>query len=211
MKNSIKQSQTASTVARIGYASALGMALLCAAPHRALAQTVTPPPVPAEIRVPEEHQAFFFGRGIGTQNYICAPGKSIGQVAWTLFTPEATLFGDQGEQLTTHFFSPNPEEGRTVRAAWQDSRDTSTVWGKVVASSNDANFVAPGAISWLLVEVVGTQAGPTGGTALIGTTFIQRVNTKEGVAPSTGCDKPSDLGAKAFISYEADYFFFKKP
>ncbi len=50
------------------------------------------------------------------------------------FTPEATLFSDQGEQLTTHFFSPNPFgfgpspfETGIVRATWQDSQDTSTV------------------------------------------------------------------------------------
>lgn len=71
----------------------------------------------------------------------------------------------------THFFSPNPFED-IVRATWQDSGDTSTVWGKVIASSSDANFVTAGAIPWLLIDVetTGRQAGPTAGSALSGTT-----------------------------------------
>jgi hypothetical protein len=76
--------------------------------------------------------------------------------------------------------------------------------------STDPAFVAPDAIPWLLLQVVGIQGGPTGGTALTATTFLQRVNTYGGVAPSTGCGSPSDVGAKAFVPYEADYFFFRK-
>jgi hypothetical protein len=61
----------------------------------------------------------------------------------------------------------------------------------------------------LLLQRVGSQAGPTGGTTLTGTTFIQRLNTVGGLAPSTGCENSQDLGAKAFIPYTADYFFYK--
>jgi len=139
------------------YVTALGIAFTFALPHAAHAQSVTP--VPANIQVAAPNEAFLLGRGIGTQNYICLPSGSIGRVAWTLFTPQATLFSDQGEQLTTHFFSPNPFEfspnpfeGGIVRATWEDSRDTSTVWGRVKEFSFDPNFVTPGAIPWLLVD-----------------------------------------------------------
>jgi len=54
-----------------------------------------------------------------------------------LFTPQATLFNDQLKQVTTHFFSPNPFEN-VIRATWQHSRDTSTVWGRVIGSSTKA-------------------------------------------------------------------------
>ena len=54
------------------------------------------------------------------------------------------------------------------------------------------------------------QEGPTGGVTLARTTFIQRVNTFGGLAPSTGCDTPTELGKKAFIPYTADYVFYKK-
>jgi hypothetical protein len=120
-----------------------------------------------------------------------------------LFTPQATLFGELNEQLTTHFFSPNPAEDFLVRATWQDSRDTSTVWGEVIGSSIDANFVKAGAIPWLKIDVknTGFQDGPTGGAMLSKTTFIQRVNTDGGAAPSTGCDRPTDIGRKAFAPH----------
>ena len=193
------------------YVTALGFAITIALPHAARAQAVTPPPVPANIEVPAGNHAYFVGHGVGTQNYVCAPAKSIGQVAWTLFTPQATLFGDAGEQLTSHFFSPNPVEGNTaIRATWRDSQDSSTVWAKANASSSDPAFVNANAVAWVLLQTVGTQVGPTGGANLTRTTFIQRLNTIGGLAPSTGCDVPTDLGSKAFMPYTADYFFFTK-
>ena len=100
-----------------------------------------------------------------------------------------------------------------IRAAWQDSRDGSTVWGQVKQprnSSSDPAFVAPNAIPWLLVTKVGVQNGPAGGDVLTKTTFIQRLNTL-GVAPSTGCNSSADVGHLAFVPYTADYFFFKGP
>ena len=96
----------------------------------------------------------------------------------------------------------------TPRATWQHSRDTSTVWAMAIASSSDPAFVAPGAIPWLLLQVVGAQDGPTGGHKLTATTFIQRLNTSGGVAPSTGCAVSTDVGKKALVPYTADYFFF---
>jgi Protein of unknown function (DUF3455) len=192
--------------------TALGIAFTVALPRPAQAQSVTPPPVPANIRVPAPNEAFLLGRATGTQNYVCQPANSLGRVAWTLFTPQATLFGDLDEQLTTHFFGPNPFEGGVVvRAAWQDSRDTSTFWGRAVASSLDPDFVSPNAIPWVLLERAGAQAGPTGGDTLAKTTFVHRVNTEGGVAPSTGCALLRDVGRKAFVPYTADYFFYKDP
>jgi hypothetical protein len=185
--------------------TALGMAVTFA-PQAVDAQTVTPPVVPADIAVLPPHQAFLLGRGVGTQNYVCQPAASLGRVAWTLFTPQATLFSDDNEQLTTHFFSPNPVEGGIVRVTWEDSADTSTVWARLVASVS----VNPDAIAWLRLEVVGARVGPTGGGALVGTTFIQRVNTVGGLAPATGCDALPDVGRKIFVPYTADYFFYRK-
>jgi Protein of unknown function (DUF3455) len=177
---------------------------------------ITPPPVPAEIQAPEGNEVFLVGHGAGTQNYSCLPcdpsrpGCANG-VAFTLFTPQATLFNDQLKQVTTHFFSPNPFENGVIRATWQHSRDTSTVWGRVVGSSTDPRFVTPGAIAWLLVNVkdVGTSAGPTGGDKLTKTTFIQRLNTVGGLAPSSGCSSQADIGRQAFVPYKADYFFYR--
>jgi hypothetical protein len=192
------------------YISALGMAFAITLPHAALAQTVTPPAVPPGLEVPEGNHAFLIGHGVGTQNYVCAPTDKVGHVAFTLFTPQATLFSDDQLQLTTHFFSPNPDEGGSpVRVTWEDSTDTSTVWAKLIAPSTDPRFVDPNAVAWLKLERVGSRVGPTGGNRLAVTTFIQRVNTEGGLAPE-GCDALPDVGKKAFIPYKADYIFYKK-
>ncbi len=169
---------------------------------------ITPPPVPANIQVLGQ-RVFFVGHAVGTQNYICLPSGTT--FKYTLFTPQATLFNDAEKEVTTHYFSPNPDEPATpIRATWQHSRDTSTVWGKVPDgdSSTDANFVKPGAIAWLRVTVVGREEGPNGGDALYKTNFIQRLNTSGGLAPPTGCASAADVGRQAFMPYTADYFFY---
>jgi hypothetical protein len=189
-------------------AAIIGTVFIATTARAAEPDQVTAPPVPATIKAPVGVEPFLIGHGVGTQNYVCAPSAT--GFAFALFTPEATLFTDDGHQLTTHFFSPNPFEGNLVRATWEDSRDTSTVWGKVVQQSQDAPFVAKGAIPWLLVDVVGAIEGPTGGQRLTDTLVIQRVNTQGGVAPATGCSSAADAGNKAFVPYTADYVFFRK-
>jgi hypothetical protein len=198
--------QTRRRILSFASGSALALALTVSLPTPAHADRVTPPPVPAEIQVPEGSRAFLEGHAVGTQNYVCLP-SGIG-FAWSLFTPEATLFRDNGRQITTHFFSPNPVETGIVRAAWQHSRDTSTVWGQAIHSSSDPGFVAAGAIPWLLIKVVGAQYGPTGGDKLTAATHIQRLNTWGGAAPATGCSQLPDVGKRAFVPYTADYFFY---
>lgn len=95
--NTTKQ-RIAPSIRRIACVLALGMAFNVALPQGACAQTVTPPPVPETIRVDAPDVAFLVGHAVGTQNYVCLASRSIGQVAWTLFTPQATLFSDQLER-----------------------------------------------------------------------------------------------------------------
>jgi hypothetical protein len=199
--------------------AALGLTLMVATPRAAHAQhRITVPSVPDTIHVESGNRVFLVGHATGTQNYVCLPTGT--GVAFQLFTPEATLFNEEGRQLITHFFSPNlnpnpgldPKELRTIRATWEDSRDTSTVWAKATGSAtfiSDPGFVNKDAVAWLRLEVVGSQEGPTGGDRLTETTFIQRLNTVGGVAPSTGCASPADIGAEAFMPYRADYFFYR--
>jgi hypothetical protein len=172
---------------------------------------ITPPSVPAGLDVEPGNVPFLVGHADGSQNYVCSPcdptkaSCPLG-VNFALFTPQATLFDDQGGQLTTHFFSPNPEENGVVRATWQDSRDTSRAFAKLVKGAT----VREDSIDWLLLNVkdTGTQVGPTG-DRLTKTTFIQRVNTVGGLAPKTGCVSQQDLGRQVFIHYTSDYVFYK--
>jgi hypothetical protein len=209
MKNSnAVKNQTLRHILLTACVAALAMAFMVALPQPAHADDVTPPPVPHNIQVPKGNVAFLEGHGVGTQNYICLPADS-GGVAFKLFTPQATLFDDVNGQVTTHFFSPNPFENSTIRVTWQHSQDTSTIWAKLVDLSSNPGFVAEDAVAWLLLEVVGAQDGPTGGATLTATTFVQRLNTSGGLAPSTGCASPTDIGKQAFVPYTADYFFFR--
>ncbi len=190
-------------------------AIVFCLPSAAMAQAakMTVPPMPPEIQIPAGNTLYLKGYAIGTQNYVCLPG-AVGP-AWRFLGPQATLFlaipwiqGEIRQQIATHFLSSNPAEGGTARPVWQHSLDTSAVWGRVKASSTDPNFVAAGAIPWLLLEAAGTQRGPTGGGALTQTTYIQRLNTSGGVAPTSGCTE-SAYGAVVLVPYTTDYFFYR--
>ena len=97
-------------------------------------------------------------------------------------------------------------------ATWQSSFDTSKVWAKAVGSipagSDPASCPNSGAIPCLLLQSIGNDQGPTGGKILANTTFVQRLNTKGGSAPATGCAVASDVGKQALVPYTADYFFY---
>ena len=174
----------------------------------------TAPPVPAAIQAPEGNTLFLQAQVEGSQNYVCLPSAS--GFSWTFFSPQATGFldfkwigGDIRKQIITHFLSSNPSENGTPRVTWQSSFDTSAVWGRSVGSSTDPNFVAEGAIPWLLLQAVGWRSGPAGGDILAHTTFVQRLNTAGGVAPSAGCSQSDNVGATALVPYTANYFFYK--
>jgi hypothetical protein len=182
-------------------------ACLALLPQGLYAYDLPLPPLPHEIEVPAGHRPFLLGHAIGTQNYMCLPSDS--GFAWVFVGPQATLFNDAERQIITHFLSPNPEEEDTARATWQHSRDTSTVWAKQVASYPESNSANLEAIPWLLLEVVGADFGPTGGDRLTKATYIQRVHTSGGLAPTTGCTQASEVRTRAFVPYTADYIFYK--
>src|SRR3954471_23845794 len=198
------------------------IAAAVALPVAAHAANIVVPPVPDAVKVTaDEGVPYLVGHAIGTQNYVCLPNAT--GFSFVLFTPEATLFtGDFDKQLITHFFSPNPFEDNTnprlsaigpIRATWQSSRDSSLVWGAVLAgnASTDARFVDQHAVAWLKVTATGNQAGPDGGDILSKAVFIQRLNTHGGLAPADQCTSQADVGRQAFVPYTADYFFYEKP
>jgi hypothetical protein len=189
------------------------MVFVCALQAQEALSSGNGPDIPTEILVPAGNTVFLKTHAVGTQNYICQQAGS--SFAWKFLGPQATLFTANrnnflyARQVTTHFLSANPMEGGVHRPTWQSSSDTSAVWGKVAASSTDPAYVAPGAIPWLLVQIVGAQNGPTGGSSLTVATYIHRVNTVGGVAPSTGCSEPGNIGAVALVPYTTDYYFYK--
>jgi len=217
------KNQTTRRILLIACATAFALTFTVSLPQPAQAAHITVPPVPDNIdvqKVAPGAKAFLEGHAIGYQNYICLPSGS--GFAFALFTPQATLFNDDMDQIITHFNSPNlnpdpgptPDVKGTIRATWESSRDTSTIWAKAIAQADhntDPTFVEEGAIAWVLLEVVGHMDGPTGGDRLSETTFVQRLNTHGGVAPSVGCSSLAEVGTKAFVPYMANYFFYHGP
>jgi len=200
---------------------------LAAAAH---AQPISPPPAPGLITPPEGHSAFLVGHAIGTQGYVCLPTTPGASTAsWTVkpARPEATLsqtVGGHNFQLITHFLSPNENPNdipaRPIpfgNATWQSVIDTSRVWAQVFlgnasipAGSDPSSCPNNNSIACLLLQTVGSQPGPTGGNILSKTTFIQRLNTKGGLAPNAGCAGTADVGNQVLVPYTADYFFYAK-
>ena len=192
------------------------------------AQTLTAPATPAIITPPGGHSLFLLASATGTQGYICLPTSAGAATAsWTVKSsrPEATLFQrvfGYDIQIATHFLSPDAAPNDAApsplpfgSATWQSSFDTSRVWAQVLHSNSipagsDPACPNAGSIPCLLLQSIGAQAGTAGGTALSKTTFIQRLNTRGGVAPADGCSTSSDVGAQMLVPYTADYYFYRK-
>ncbi len=187
------------------------VALGLSSPASAQSLRIDVPPAPAGLDVPDGHEVFLHGRATGTQNYVCLSTPT--GMRWQFLGPQATLFvplfGVLQQQIATHFLSPNPAENGTPRATWMQSFDSSQVWARAIATSTDPNYVAPNSIPWLLLQSAGAATGPTGGSLLTRTTYIQRLNTAGGLAPAAGCGEPSHAGALALVPYTTDYFFYR--
>lgn len=188
--------------------ASLVIALALAVPVAGQTQSIVPPQVPQNLTVPVGHTPYAVTYAEGTQNYICLALQN-GSASWTFLGPQATVFGDDNRQRMTHYLSPNPDENNVARATWRDSRDTSTVWAAAIQSSSDPAFVEAGAIPWLLLRVVGSEYGPDLGDRLVNTTYIQRVATSGGVAPSAGCSGRADTGKRAMVPYSTLYVFYR--
>jgi hypothetical protein len=143
--------------------------------------------VPEALRAPANEQLVMQVHAKGDQIYSCKVDGP--QPAWTLKAPEAQLFDKDGKTFGKHFAGPS----------WEAS-DGSRVVGKAAANvpSPDAD-----SIPWLLVKVV-SHAGEG---VLAQVTSIQRINTKGGKAPATGCDA-AHAGQEVRVAYSADYLFY---
>jgi hypothetical protein len=183
---------------------------------------ITSPITPVAIAPPAGNSAFLVGHAVGTQGYVCLPAST--GASWTVNNarPEATLFTNlfgEGVQIITHFLSPNtnpngyaPNPLPFGNPTWESSFDSSKVWGQVthsIAAGSDPSCPNAGSLACVLLQVVGSEQGPTGGKLLTKTTFVQRLNTSGGSAPGTGCFVPGDIGKQALVPYSADYYFFR--
>jgi Protein of unknown function (DUF3455) len=127
----------------------------------------------------------------GSQIYVCQAGADQ-KLSWTLKAPEAELSDDSGKNIGRHFAGPT---GPTWRLTG----------GSEVTGRKDTSADAPdaGAIPWLRLNAI----GHSGNGALANVTIIQRIHTKGGQPPATGCDD-AHRDAQNKSPYSADYYFY---
>lgn len=143
--------------------------------------------IPPQLQPPANEQLLLEVHAKGDQVYTC---KNDGaQFSWTLKTPDAQLFDKDGKPFGKHFAGPS----------WE-ANDGSRVVGKAVANAPSPNADS---IPWLLVKV----ASHEGTGALSTATSIQRLNTKGGKAPASGCDA-AHADQEIRMPYSADYLFY---
>ena len=143
--------------------------------------------VPGVLRAPADEQLDLQVYAKGDQIYFCKVDGT--QAGWTLKAPDAQLFDKDGKTFGKHFAGPS----------WE-ANDGSRVVGKAAANAPSPEADS---IPWLLVKVVRHE----GQGVLTRVTSIQRINTKGGKAPVSGCD-PAHAGQEARVPYSADYVFF---
>src|SRR5262245_374494 len=108
---------------------------------------------------------------------------------WAFVAPDAKLYADGSYQglVGTHFAGPT----------WMSNSGSKVVGARLQGCTPDAS-----AIPWLLLGAVSSQ-GPG---VLNGVTFIQRVNTTGGLAPSA---PGTTTGEEARVPYTAEYYFYR--
>ena len=139
--------------------------------------------VPDAIKVPDGNKRIATFKGDGVQIYGCTNG------VWTFIQPAATITR-YGQPVAVHFAGPSFPR-------WESTKDGSLVGAKRLAGVDQ-----PGAVAQLLLQAQENTGGP--GTQFGAVTFVQRLNTRGGLAPAGACA----AGAQVGVHYTADYAFW---
>ena len=145
------------------------------------------PEVPAALEVPECNKLAFRLAAEGVQIYACT-ATAAGGYAWTFKAPDANLYGKHG-LAGAHYVGPT----------WEGLDGSKVVGSKVAGVSVDAT-----AVPWLLLSA----ASHAGEGSMSSVTFIQRLSTTGGLAPTTACNA-DNLGTTSDSPYTADYYFYE--
>ena len=139
--------------------------------------------VPDALKVPDGNKLIATFQGDGVQIYGCT------NAAWTFIQPAATLTRN-GQPVAVHFAGPSFPR-------WESTKD-----GSLVGAKRFAGVDEPGAVPQLLLQAQENTGGP--GTQFGTVTFVQRLNTRGGLAPAGACA----AGAQVSVHYTADYAFW---
>ena len=157
----------------------------------ACAANMSAPDVPAAVAVPAGHRPAMTLKGVGMLSYECrVKPDAVGVHEWVFVAPDATLQDSSGRTVGKYYGGPT----------WEHN-EGGKITGKQVA-------IAPGPTGAIPLQLV--QTTPAIGTGpFSGVTYIQRVNTVGGVAPSSPCTAAT-IKSKQTVSYSADYVFYKQ-
>ena len=145
--------------------------------------------LPEPVRVPAGQKVRMTATGVGELTYECrAKADPAGAHEWVFVGPVANLMSSDRKTVGKYYAGPT----------WE-SADGSKITGKQVA-------VAPASAGNIPLQLVKTDPA-VGAGAMNGVTYIQRVNTKGGVAPTMACDA-AGMGKKQTVPYQADYVFY---
>lgn len=147
--------------------------------------------LPEAVKVPAGHSVKLETVGVGEITYECRAKKDMaGQFEWVFVGPDAALNDRSGKRIGKYYGPP---------ATWE-AMDGSKVTGAQLA-------VSPASAGSIPMQLV--KANPAmGAGAMQGVTYIQRVATQGGVAPSIAC-VASSMGQKQIVKYQADYIFWR--
>ena len=147
--------------------------------------------LPANIQVPAGHKVAMETVGMGDITYECrAKADMAGQFEWVFVGPDAKLVDRSGKPIGRYYGPP---------ATWENM-DGSKVTATQLA-------VAPSSAGNIPLQLVKTNPA-MGNGAMQGVAYIQRVDTRGGVAPSALCSG-NNVGQKQVVKYQADYIFWR--
>ena len=143
-----------------------------------------PSPLCDQIEVPPGNRVAFRVYAVGVQIY------RWNGTSWAFVEPVATLFADANyhRKVGIHYLGPT----------WESNSGSKVVATRLASCSPDST-----AIPWLLLQTVSTE----GSGNFSSVTYIQRVNTTGGIAPTA---RGSSIGAVAEVPYATEYYFYRE-
>ncbi len=153
-------------------------------------QPIQPPDVPDNLQVPNDQVLLLRTLGYGVQIYDCkATATDSNTFVWTFRQPQANLFDDDWNQVGNH-----------GRGPFWVSYDGSLTTGSMKASVPSPDPLKD--IPLLLLSA--TSSGGDGIFSHVN--FIQRLDTRGGVAPTSTCNpsRKTSIG----VPYSAFYYFY---
>lgn len=171
-------------------ASATVAALLSACGNMGERSSASQAGVPDAVRVPDGNKVAWETVGVGELTYECREKQQGAGHEWVFVGPQAVLNDRSGRTVGKYYGPP---------ATWESS-DGSRVTGTQMATSPAAAGIP--------LQLV--KANPAVGKgAMSDVTYIQRLATKGGAAPSLPCDAGNNA-RKEVVKYQADYLFWSK-